>query len=187
MNLKYPIPNFITALRIVGTGFLLFIKPFSTSFYVVYALCGVSDVLDGAIARATGNTSAAGAMLDSVADLLFYGVMVIRILPMLWQRLPMGIWYAVGAVLLLRFASYSTAALRFHRFAALHTYMNKLTGAAVFALPCFILLPVCVPYCVGACVLAGIASAEELLIHALSSEYDANRKSIIRKDMGHGF
>ena len=69
------LPNFVTGLRMVGTFLLLFTKAFSPAFYVVYSICGISDVLDGFLARRTGTASEFGARLDSVADLLFYTVL----------------------------------------------------------------------------------------------------------------
>ena len=51
------LPNIISALRIAGTVWLLFMKPLSTLFLVVYVLTGASDVADGAIARKYGTTS----------------------------------------------------------------------------------------------------------------------------------
>ena len=65
------LPNFVTGLRMVGTFLLLFTKAFSPAFYAIYSICGISDVLDGFLARRTGATSEFGARLDSVADLLF--------------------------------------------------------------------------------------------------------------------
>ena len=76
---KYP-ANFITSLRIVGTIGLLFTVPFSKVFYVLYTFSGITDVLDGAVARITGTASSIGAELDSIADLIFYLVMMISII-----------------------------------------------------------------------------------------------------------
>ena len=89
------LPNIISALRIAGTVWLLFMKPLSTLFLVVYVLTGASDVADGAIARKYGTTSELGAKLDSVADLLFYTLILIRILPIMWVTLPKKIWFLV--------------------------------------------------------------------------------------------
>ena len=75
--------NAITLLRISGTAVLLFLRPFSPAFFVVYTLTGVTDVLDGFVARKTGTASDFGAKLDSAADLLFYGVMLLKIFPVL--------------------------------------------------------------------------------------------------------
>ena len=65
------IANFITVLRMAGTGMLLFTAPLTPAFYLLYTLCGVTDALDGIIARATKTASAFGARLDSIADLMF--------------------------------------------------------------------------------------------------------------------
>lgn len=165
------LPNILTSLRIVGAVLMLFIPPLTAWFFVIYTLCGVSDVLDGVIARARHAESEFGSRLDSVADLLFYAVMILRIFPVLWERLPRVIWIFVASVLLLRAASYLTAAIKHRRFASLHTYLNKATGFGVFMIPYFISLRVGTVYCFVACAVGGIASAEELLIHIICREY----------------
>ena len=106
--------------------------------------------------------------------------MLVKLLPVLIARLPAAIWYGVGAVLVIRLASYGVALVKYHRFAALHTYMNKLTGAVVFLLPYMLKLPVAPVWCWGTCAVAALASTEELLIHVRSGDYDANRKTIFR-------
>ena len=174
------IANFITVLRIVGTGGLLFITPITTSFYILYTLCGITDALDGAIARKTKTTSALGAKLDSVADLLFYGVMLWKLVPLLWDKLPTTVWYLTGFVLLTRIASYIAAAVKYKTFASLHTVLNKLTGLLVFLLPYFMAQPFFTVYCLITLIAAGIASIEELIIHLSGKGYHPDRK-IIRK------
>ena len=82
------------------------------------------------------------------------------------------------AVLAIRIGSYLTAAVKYRRFAALHTWMNKATGLAVFLIPGFLRTALGVPYCWLACGIAGLASAEELLIHLCRKEYDSRVKWI---------
>ncbi len=173
--------NIITLLRISGTAVLLFLRPFSPAFFVVYTLTGVTDVLDGFVARKTGTASDFGAKLDSVADLIFYGVMLLKIFPVLWDTLPKKIWWGVALVLFLRVCSYTTAAIRYHRFASLHTYLNKLTGASIFCVPYFLPASFGVVYCFGVCVVALLAVIEELTLHLLPHGYGAGRKSIFLK------
>lgn len=175
------LPNFVTGLRMVGTFLLLFTKAFSPSFYAVYSICGISDVLDGFLARRTGTTSEFGARLDSVADLLFYTVMMIKILPTLAVRLPGEIWYWVGGILILRLAAYLVAAVKFRRFASMHTYLNKLTGLFVFIIPYFMKLPFFVLFCMTVCGIATIASVEELVMHICAKEYDTDSKTLFVK------
>lgn len=159
------LPNCITSLRIVGSVSLAFLKPFSVLFYVVYSICGLSDVLDGWIARATKQTSELGSKLDSIADLLFYSIMMIKIMPVLWRVLPRWIWIVVGIVLAIRLASYITAAVKEKKFASMHTIFNKMSGAAVFGIPYFILLPIGTAYCLLVAAITGVASTQELVLH----------------------
>jgi len=173
------IPNCITSLRIVGTAAWLFTEPLSRSFYILYFITGLTDVLDGFIARRLHITSEFGAKLDSVADMLFYTVMLSVMFPALWELLPVGIWYLLGAVLAVRLTSYAVAAIKFHRFASNHTWLNKITGAVVFAIPFVLLLPCDIPLCWAICITGGVASVEELMIHLLSREYNPNVKSIL--------
>ena len=43
------IPNIITAFRLLGAVCLLLSDPAGAVFWVIYGLCGVSDMLDGSI------------------------------------------------------------------------------------------------------------------------------------------
>ena len=175
------LPNVISAARIVGTVCLLIMEPLTPLFLVIYSLTGISDVLDGAIARKYGTSSELGAKLDSIADLLFYTLILIRIFPIMWVTLPKKIWVMVAAILVVRGLSYATAARKYHRFAAMHTYMNKATGLMVFGVPYAICSPIAIPYCWGVCIVAMAASLEELIIHFSSEEYDPNRKTLLKK------
>lgn len=187
-NLKNIItpPNMITFIRILGTICLLFVSLFTPVFFIIYTISGCSDVLDGWVARMTKTSSEFGAKLDSVADLLFYAILLIKILPRLIKIFPGWIWYCVGFVLLLRLCAYLTAALKYHRFATLHTYFNKLTGFAVFLIPYVMELEmitkysISLCYSIGLCVVGGISSLEELLIHLSEKEYDINRRTILK-------
>lgn len=70
-NENVNIANIITALRIVGCALLFVWPPLSLPFLLVYAWCGISDVLDGALARRFALQSDFGSALDSIADALF--------------------------------------------------------------------------------------------------------------------
>lgn len=176
--MKKYIPDLITSLRIAGTVALLFLAPLSMPFLVVYTLCGASDVLDGFLARRWKLESAFGARLDSVADILFYAVMLYSLFPLLVELLPLGCWYGIGAVILLRLASYITAAVKYHCFAAVHTYANKITGFVIFSVPYLITNVDMGVVGTLACLVAGAASFEEWMIHLFSREYRGNARTI---------
>lgn len=181
---KWNTADTITSVRIAADFFLLFLPLHSAGFLAVYFLAGLSDVLDGWLARKTGTASDFGARLDSIADLLFYVVWLLRLYPVLWQTLPAQIWYAAAVIFLVRLTAYTVAAVKYHRFAALHTWLNKLTGAALFLLPYVLICSTGVRYYRAVCMLAFAASFEELAIHLRRKNYCADRKSIFRGNMG---
>lgn len=169
--------DILTLLRMVGTALLAALKPLSGGFLFLYALTGVTDVLDGWIARKTNTERDFGARLDSAADLLFYAVMLLRVFPALWQALPGSIWYAVAFIVLVRLAAYLTAAVKYRRFASLHTYLNKFTGFAVFLIPFWLLTDYAPVFCWSASAVAMVSSLEELVLHLQSRVYNPNTKS----------
>lgn len=179
--MKKAIPNIITAFRIAGAVLLLFLESFSVEFYIVYTVCGVSDVVDGFIARTTKSTSEIGARLDSIADLTFYAAMFLKIFPTLLQTLPIWLWCMVGVVLLLRASAYTVAAVKYHKFSALHTIMNKISGLAVFVLPYIIRLSFAVEYCFATAIITGTASFEELFLHITNNDYGKSSRLTKKK------
>ena len=164
MNRKY-IPSILTALRMLGAVLLLLTKPLTLPFYLLHIFCGLTDALDGAFARALHASSRLGAQLDSIADLMFYGVMMGKLMPILMERMPSSLWWIVGAAVFIRLCAYGVAAATQHRFSALHTILNKLTGLLVFLIPGMLALPAAVPLCHGVAVMALISSAHELWLH----------------------
>ena len=65
------LPNAITALRFLGAISLLFFGVKSYAFWAIYFACGISDMADGYLARKLHCESKTGAVLDSLADLVF--------------------------------------------------------------------------------------------------------------------
>ncbi len=182
MNIKSKlnIPNAITSLRIIGTFVMMFTTIFTPVFYVVYTVCGVTDVLDGFVARMTKKTTEFGAKLDSVADLLFYGTMLFKLLPEMLSAMPNAMPVMIASLVALRVCSYLIAAFRYKKFASLHTYMNKLSGFSCFMMPYLIWMnvPENIVYSVvyGIAVVAGL---EELLIHSSAQNYTRGNRTVI--------
>ena len=172
------LPNIITLSRIVSAIVLLLVHPFSKAFFVLYTYCGISDAADGFLARKFNLASEKGARLDSVADIVFYGVTAFKIFPELCGTLTPLIWCVIAVAALLRVISYITAAIKYHCFASLHTYMNKLTGFLVFTLPYIVYIPFVKSVFLVIGIVAVLAAAEELIIHITSKRYNANRKAL---------
>ena len=182
MNLKSKInaPNCITAVRIVCAFLMMFTTIFTKEFYIVYTLCGITDVLDGFVARVTKTTTEFGAKLDSVADLLFYGTMLVKLLPEMLSAMPNAMPVMIASLLALRVCSYLIAAFRYKKFASLHTYMNKASGFSCFVMPYLIWfgVPANIVYSVVYAI-AVIAGLEELIIHSSAQNYTRGNRTAI--------
>ena len=175
------LPNIITLSRIILSLSLLGTHTFSQSFFAIYTYCGVSDVLDGFLARKLNLSNEKGARLDSIADIIFYGVTAFKICPSLCGVLTSPIWCIIIAVALLRIISYIVAMIKYHQFASLHTYMNKLTGLLIFTVPYIIAQPFAISACMIISIVALLAALEELVIHISENQYSPDRKSLFAK------
>ena len=78
--MKKHIANIITGSRIAFSLPLLFIPLSSAWFAILYLVCGLTDMVDGTIARKTRSVSKFGARLDTVADFVFMSVCCVKIL-----------------------------------------------------------------------------------------------------------
>jgi CDP-diacylglycerol--glycerol-3-phosphate 3-phosphatidyltransferase len=173
------IPNCISVSRIIFSLVLIFVKPLSVVFYVIYIICGFTDIVDGFIARKTGTTSNLGARIDSMGDMVMVGVLFFVLYPIINPRTQIVIWaISIGII---RLASMAVALKKYKTFAGLHTYGNKITGIVLFIFP--ILLPyihtTVLMYII--CVLASISAIEELIIQLTSNQLQLNKQSIFKK------
>ena len=124
------LPNIISVFRIAGSVGLLFCDVTGWAFWVVYALCGVSDMVDGWLARKLHAESKTGAVLDSVADIIFVACCAVRIFPVL--EIPVWLWIWAGVIVFIKIVNQISALVVCKRFCFPHTPANKLTGLLLF-------------------------------------------------------
>lgn len=167
--------NLITATRIAGAIVLIFTAPFSRPFWAVYLYCGVSDMVDGPIARALRQQSDFGAKLDSIADTVFVFSTLLTVIPAV--VIPTWFWVVATIVMSIRVAAYLIGYKKHRVFSALHTYANKATGGALFCMPVLIDVLGINPAGIILGVFATLSACEELLITVVSTNLDRNRKS----------
>lgn len=151
--------NLITSCRILLSLLLLFFPALSPGFYGLYLAAGLSDMLDGFVARRTNSASPLGAKLDSMADLVFLAVCLIKLLPVL--TLPVWLWVWVGLIALLRLVNVVSGFVRRKKLVLLHTRANKLTGALLFLLPLSLGFLNIAYTAVPLCALASFAAIQE--------------------------
>ena len=125
--------NTITFSRIAASIVLLFCLVFSPAFYVFYIAAGLSDMLDGFAARKTGTVSEAGSRLDTIADIVFAAVCLIKVIPVLDVPVWLSVWIAVIAFL--KAANIAVGYIRQKAFVSVHSVINKVTGGLLFAFP----------------------------------------------------
>ena len=90
--------NTITFFRMAAGIVLLLCPVFSPAFFVLYIAAGLSDMLDGFVARKTDTVSELGARLDTMADFVLVVVCLIKLLPIL--RIPAWLYGWIGIIAL---------------------------------------------------------------------------------------
>lgn len=173
-NWKNDIPNMITCIRIVLSLSLLLINPQSIGFFVIYIICGLTDMCDGYIARKWKVSSKAGASLDSIADLIFIAVLFIIFFPILDWKMWMLVW--IGIIAGIRCISALAGAVRYHTVALIHTYGNKTAGFLLFCFPILLKVAGFTITVMVLCTVTFISAIEELMIMIFSSSLDRDRK-----------
>ena len=99
-------------------------------FWTLYVLCGLSDIADGWLARKLHAESKTGAVLDSVADLLFVVFSAARLLQVV--EIPVWLWTWGGVIVFIKMVNQVSALVVCKRFCFPHTWANKLTGFLLF-------------------------------------------------------
>ena len=127
------IANYISISRIIMAMVLLLSKTFSKTFYIIYIYCGLSDILDGFLARKYKITSKFGAKIDSLADMLFVGVSLLKILPVI--EISIGIYIWIIIIVLIKVFNIILGYIYYKKLTLLHTIANKITGLALFVVP----------------------------------------------------
>ena len=165
-------------MRIVCSVFILFTKPFSLLFCILYAVCGISDILDGFVARIMKQESKFGAKLDSIADIIFISSVTIVLIPII--KIPYWVWICAFVVIFIRILSYLVGLKKFCTFTSLHTYANKLTGLLLFAIPVFYVIFNFNTIAIILSISSILSALEELIITISAKELNENCKSIFK-------
>ena len=171
--MKKHIANIITGSRIVCSLPLLLIPLTSAWFYALYLLCGLSDVIDGTVARRTNSASEFGARLDTVSDFVFLSVALIKFVPHF--HIPVWLWIWIGMIAMIAMIKLGNVVLGFVRTKKLispHTLLNKITGLLLFLLPVtisFVDLTYTLPI---VCTLATVAAIHEVYFTYSEKKYD---------------
>lgn len=125
--------NIITCIRILCSIALLFCPAYSVAFYALYITAGVSDMIDGWVARKTNTASEFGAKLDTMADIVFVIVCLFKLLPVM--DIPVWLYVWIGVIAFIKVINIVSGYVVRKQFVSVHSVMNKVTGALLFLLP----------------------------------------------------
>ena len=151
--------NVITGFRIFVSAMLLFCPVFSPVFYALYLIAGLSDMVDGIIARKTNSVSEFGSGFDGVADLVFVVVCLIKILPVM--DIPIWLYAWTAVIALIKIINILSGYAMQKKYVAVHTTMNKVTGVLLFTLPLTVSIVPLIYTGIPICLVATFAAVQE--------------------------
>jgi CDP-diacylglycerol--glycerol-3-phosphate 3-phosphatidyltransferase len=124
------LPNIITLFRIAGSLGLLLCDVAGVAYWIIYGLCGISDIVDGWLARKLKCVTKMGALLDSIADICFVACCAWELLPIL--KLPQWLWLWTGVIVAIKIVNQISALVSYRRCCFPHTTANKWAGFLLF-------------------------------------------------------
>jgi CDP-diacylglycerol--glycerol-3-phosphate 3-phosphatidyltransferase len=173
--MKYA-PNAISITRIALALSLFSFVENPLIFSLVYGICGLSDVVDGIMARRFKSESPLGAKLDSLADFIFVTT-VISIMVFFTTILKnLLALVCIMAILIIKAVNLVITRLKFSQWGSMHTMANKASFVALFfAIPlCTILDSAPLPVIFAVTAFGLIAAFEETYLLVTSKEYDVD-------------
>jgi phosphatidylglycerophosphate synthase len=145
-------------------------------------LAGISDAIDGFLARRSGAADVRGSRIDSLADNLILPSAIVWLLMLRWPVVAANLWLVVGCACTY-LASLTVGLLRFHRLGDLHLWSSKLAGVLLYLLAINILvLPehsTALLYVAGTAFF--VSSAETLVVQLTASSPEPGLRSIVQR------
>jgi len=176
---KLTLPNLLTGFRFIAAPVLLWLAwhGYPHAFMGLLAIAFMSDLLDGMVARLTGQVTQFGATLDSWADVITY-LTIALCCWWLWPEVVSRELLYVGLIVASCLLPALVGFLKFRRFTSYHTWGVKI-AAACMALTLYVLFlgGATWPFRTAAviCILAAI---EEVVISLLLPEPESNLRSV---------
>lgn len=176
---KLTLPNLLTGFRFVAAPGLLWLAwhGYPVAFMVLLAIAFLTDLLDGTVARLTGQVSQFGATLDSWADVITYLTIALGCW-WLWPDVVRRELFYVGLIVASCLLPAGAGFFKFGCFTSYHTWGVKIAAAAMgSSLYLLFLGGPTWPFRLAA-VICIVAAIEEILITSLLPEPESNLRSV---------
>ncbi|MGZ5017204.1 MAG: CDP-alcohol phosphatidyltransferase family protein [Methylobacter sp.] len=176
---KLNLPNLLTGFRFIAAPVLLWLawNGHGITFMGLLAIAFLTDMLDGMVARLTGQVTQFGATLDSWADVITY-LTIALCCWWLWPEIVHRELFYVGLIIASCLLPALAGILKFGRFTSYHTWGVKIAAASMgLTLYILFLYGLVWPFRIAAviCILAAI---EEIIITLLLHEPESNLRSV---------
>lgn len=122
--------NILTFIRIICGLLILIFPAFSKSYYLLYLLGGITDAIDGTIARKFGQESDFGAKFDTIADFIFAISIFIKIVSSV--HFPVSLIICILIITILKVINIIIGYIKYKKFVTVHSLVNKICGLIVF-------------------------------------------------------
>lgn len=128
--------DILTSIRVLCGLLILIFPAFSGWYYALYIIGGVTDAIDGAVARRLGTETDFGAKYDTAADFVFAVAVMVKIISSVSFPVWMILW--ICTIFAIKTANAVIGIVRYRRLIPVHSAINKACGVVCFILPLFI-------------------------------------------------
>ena len=180
------IPNMLSISRLVLIPAMLipcfFISDESQArsiFLIMFIIIGVTDKLDGTLARYLNQTSHLGAKLDTMADMIFYPLIAIWIYRFT-PEVVKGWWILIIILAALFFIKMILGKIKFGEIPVFHTIGGKTFAASLYF---FMIIAILYPEHAAQifpvlCIIGYVNQLEEMYIFITRDKVDENIRSV---------
>jgi len=179
------VPNTLSGLRCILSVSLLFLAKDPIVFTIVYVIAGITDFLDGKIARKYNVESALGAKLEAIGDSLLFGGAFFSIIFFAdiefgkgWELLVKIVPLVIA--ILYKLTNVAVTHKRFDQWNMMHTKLNKsVFGSLFFVAPVIMFMGefnFWIVFIVSAAMF--LACLEETITLFKIEEYDVNYEGV---------
>ncbi len=177
----YTIPNMLSFSRIILSPIIYYVLSHNEKFILIFliAIVGLTDALDGFIARKLKQVSTFGAKLDSIADFTFYTSFLVWFWIEYYQIWPFYFHWSIAPSVLI-ILTYLIIFFRFKEFASFHLYSMKFSAImAYFAVLNSVFFGFNEPVIKIALVIWSIAAFETFATSLIIKKIKYNARSIV--------
>jgi len=174
--MKY-VPNMLSIFRLIMLIPLVLLEPLTLPFMVIYILAGLSDMIDGPIARRFNVASQFGAALDGGADLLFLFTVLFRVGPLI--EFSSWLWIWIGIAIASKLLASVIGYIRHKEIIFFHTYLGKFFMFNLFLFPVYFVFFSTDAVLIVLLILVTLVIIEDIYINSTSKEVDLDHKGIL--------